>query len=221
MEILLKAQEIFGKLNEIPVETIDPYLCTACKHPIVSDDKYNVCDNCGRIFPILLFEKCDQEYDPPNFRYKPICHFREVLNQVQGKERACLSDAQLEKIRSEVKKHKQLNYYSMRKILRNLRLQKFYENTFFLLNHFGVEIPFFTNTEEERLIRLFLLIDTPFKLYCPRTRKSFMNYYFVLKKLATLIGVDKKTIDKIPNMKDAEYTNDCGKRSQSITIGIQ
>ena len=56
---------------------------------------------------------------------------------------------------------------------------------------------------EEKLRLMFKEIQAPFMEVCPKTRKNFLNYSYVLHKFVELLGLDEYKI-YFPLLKDRE-----------------
>ena len=63
---------------------------------------------------------------------------------------------------------------------------------------------------EEKLRMMFKEIQGPFMKHCPKTRKNFLSYAYVIRKFLELLGQDK-FIRYFPLLKSREklYQQDC------------
>ena len=199
MDLIKKARQLFD-IKECIIPEYISTLCP-CGGLKVEDNNNLICDSCSMCFPIYLNEKSNDLVESV-IKYTPLLHFKELVAQIQAKENQNISTHQLEKIKFEVQKINQLNFYTMRKILRKLNMKALYKNTFYLLQYFGIKIPYFEPDTEKKLIENFILIEVPYTMYKEKKRTSFMNAFFVLKKLCMLIQVDESIIRFIPIRKD-------------------
>ena len=79
----------------------------------------------------------------------------------------------------------------LRKILRKLSLNIYYEHAPYIINRLnGVPAPTMDRETEEKLIVMFKEIQGPFMKYCPKWRKNFLSYSYVLHKFVQLLGLD-------------------------------
>jgi len=158
-----------------------------------------ICGNCG-YQELLLVEQNrpilkQNAKDTSHFSYKRINHFREWCNQVQGKESTDIPDEIFEKILGEIKKEKitdtkTITYNKMREILKRLRINKYYEHINYILNRInGIPTPQFSLELEEKLCIMFRDIQAPFLKHCPKDRKNFLSYSYVLYKFFQILGL--------------------------------
>ena len=160
-----------------------------------------ICNNCG-YQELLLVEQNrpilkQNAKDTSHFSYKRINHFREWCNQVQGKESTDIPDEIFEKILGEIKKEKiidvkTITYAKMREILKRLRINKYYEHINYILNRInGIPTPQFSAELEEKLCIMFRDIQGPFLKNCPKDRKNFLSYSYVLYKFFQILGLNE------------------------------
>uniref|UniRef100_A0A6C0KSD4 Late transcription factor VLTF3-like protein n=1 Tax=viral metagenome TaxID=1070528 RepID=A0A6C0KSD4_9ZZZZ len=174
--------------------------CTHCKLEMVciQQDSVTVCPGCG-YQESLLVEQNRPLLRQPNkeashFSYKRINHFREWCSQVQGKESTDIPEEIFEQILQEIKKEKiqdtrKITYNKMREILKRLRINKYYEHINYIINRInGVPTPHFSLELEDKLCSMFKEIQGPFLKYCPKDRKNFLSYSYVLYKLFQILG---------------------------------
>ena len=78
----------------------------------------------------------------------------------------------------------------LRKILKKLRLNK-YEHVPHTINRMnGIPAPVMDRNTEEKLRMMFKEIQGPFMKHCPKTRKNFLSYSYVLHKFVQLLELD-------------------------------
>lgn len=176
-------------------------LCKVCQNNLtcLQHEAILVCTNCG-YQELLLVEQNrpilkQNAKDTSHFSYKRINHFREWCNQVQGKESTDIPDEIFEKILAEIKKEKitdtkTITYAKMREILKRLRINKYYEHINYILNRInGIPTPQFSAEVEEKLCIMFRDIQAPFLKHCPKDRKNFLSYSYVLFKFFQILGL--------------------------------
>jgi hypothetical protein len=179
----------------------DIEICQVCKSSMVclQYDAIMICDKCG-YQELLLVEQNrpilkQNTKDTSHFSYKRINHFREWCNQVQGKESTDIPDEIFEKILHEIKKEKisdtkTITYNKMRDILKRLRINKYYEHINYIINRInGIPTPQFSPDLEEKLCNMFRNIQGPFLKHCPKDRKNFLSYSYVLYKFFQILGL--------------------------------
>jgi hypothetical protein len=176
-------------------------ICKECQNTLtcLQHEAIMICENCG-YQELLLVEQNrpilkQNAKDTSHFSYKRINHFREWCNQVQGKESTDIPDEIFEKILNEIKKEKiydtkTITYTKMREILKRLRINKYYEHINYILNRInGIPTPQFSSELEDRLCLMFRDIQGPFLKHCPKDRKNFLSYSYVLYKFFQILGL--------------------------------
>ncbi len=177
-------------------------ICMKCNIPLIclQQDAIMICSNCG-YQELLLVEQNrpilkQNNKDTSHFSYKRINHFREWCNQVQGKESTDIPNDVFEKILNEIKKEKimdtkKITYSKMREILKRLRINKYYEHINYIINRInGIPTPQFSAELEEKLCSMFRDIQGPFLKHCPKDRKNFLSYSYVLYKFFQILGLN-------------------------------
>lgn len=185
------------------IENDDLELCKQCKIQMIclQHDAIIICQNCG-YQEVLLVEQNrpilkQNIKDTSHFSYKRINHFREWCNQVQGKESTDIPDEIFEKILNEIKKEKiidtrTITYVKMREILKRLRINKYYEHINYIINRInGIPTPQFSPDLEDKLCNMFRDIQGPFLKHCPKDRKNFLSYSYVLYKFFQILGLNE------------------------------
>jgi hypothetical protein len=176
-------------------------LCFKCHNTLtcLQQDAIMICNICGYQEPLLVEQNRpilkQNSKDTSHFSYKRINHFREWCNQVQGKESTDIPNEIFEKILNEIKKEKiidtkSITYNKMREILKRLRINKYYEHINYIINRInGIPTPQFSTELEEKLCNMFKDIQAPFLKHCPKERKNFLSYSYVLYKFFQILGL--------------------------------
>ena len=118
------------------------------------------------------------------------------LAQFQAKESTEIMPEILHKIRIEIKKARitkvqEINPKKMREFLKKLKLNKYYEHIPHIINRLnGVPPMVMSRDTEEKLRTMFKEIQAPFIKHCPKGRKNFLSYSYVLHKFVQLLGLD-------------------------------
>jgi len=210
-----------NKINTKKTNLVDEYLSLTNKQYVKKVNKENIeickeCDNqltCLQHEAIMICNKCGYQElllveqnrpilkqntkDTSHFSYKRINHFREWCNQVQGKESTDIPDEIFESILNEIKKEKitdttTITYTKMREILKRLRINKYYEHINYILNRInGIPTPQFSSELEDKLCLMFRDIQGPFLKHCPKDRKNFLSYSYVLYKFFQILGLNQ------------------------------
>ena len=183
------------------------------------DDPWTLCDECGNEMNMCLNEanltcsKCGhQEFilvdsdkpsykDPPRevcyYAYKKINHFNEWLAQFQAKESTEIPADIYDAIMVQLKKERITNMSTLkptklREILRKMKCSKYYEHIPHIINRLnGQNAPFMSREDEEKLRHMFREIQPSFKKHCPKGRRNFLSYGYVLYKFCELLEMDE------------------------------
>lgn len=191
-------------IPEIYEENID--ICPKCYNQLIlkHTDCLLLCEKCGFTEKYLINSEKTSYKDPPRessyFAYKRINHFNEWLAQFQAKESIDIPQEIYDGILTELKKNifiniKDVKYVHIRQILKKLKYNKYYENIPHIINILnGQKAPVLTRSHEEQLRMMFKEIQTPFMQHCPKERKNFLSYSYVLHKFCELIELDELLI---------------------------
>ena len=88
----------------------------------------------------------------------------------------------------------ELSSQKVRAILKKLKLNKYYEHIPYVINQLNGKPPPYMSRKTEEILRLmFQKIQGPFLKYCPKNRKNFLSYSYVLHKFVELLGLDHLT----------------------------
>lgn len=164
------------------------------------NDGYMVCKKCGLSETILLTTEKPNYKEPTQdsgtYAYKRINHLTEILSQLQAKESTDILPKVFEAILRELKKRKidknDLDIFRLRRILKKLNYRKYYEHVPHILQIInGKEPPNFSRKNEMEIKKMFKDIQKPFAIYCPKNRKNFLNYSYVLHKFCELLDLDE------------------------------
>ncbi len=160
-----------------------------------------VCQNCGQVDYIVIDSDKPSYKDPPKeisyFAYKRINHFNEWLAQFQAKETTDIPQELYDQILIEIKKERidnmgDLTPSKVREILKKLKKNKYYEHVPHIINKLnGLPPPIMSRETEEELRRMFKEIQIPFAKFCPKDRKNFLSYSYVLHKFVELLELDQ------------------------------
>lgn len=159
------------------------------------------CSNCGHQEFILVDSDKPSYKDPPRevcyYAYKKINHFNEWLAQFQAKESTEIPADIYDAILVQLKKERITNMASLkptklREILRKMKCSKYYEHIPHIINRLnGQNAPFMSREDEEKLRHMFREIQPSFKKHCPKGRRNFLSYGYVLYKFCELLEMDE------------------------------
>lgn len=165
---------------------------------LIQTDGIMVCEECGYTEFVLMDSDKPSYRDPPPeasyFAYKRINHLTEILLQVQAKESTEIPQDVYDQIMLEIKKERLTNMAlltneKVRGYLKKLRLNKYYEHIPHIINKLnGLPPPVIPSDVEEKIKIMFKEIQEPFSEICPKDRKNFLSYNYVLYKFVEMLG---------------------------------
>ena len=188
--------------------TIDDYedswtICEkCCSEMIICLNEANItCSKCGYQDALLVDTDKPSYKDPPRevcyYAYKKINHFNEWLAQFQAKESTEIPDDVYDAILFQLKREQIINMSTLkptklREILRKMKCSKYYEHIPHIINRLnGQNAPFMSREDEEKLRHMFREIQPSFKKHCPKGRRNFLSYSYVLYKFCELLEMDE------------------------------
>lgn len=192
--------------------------------PASVDEHPDYCANCKRVQRMIISESeatitCEAcsatvsytghrsdrylpwDYTPPSrpCPYKRSNHFNEYLDSFMARQSGSMPADIFNQIRAEMKKQRitdasALTQKRLKTILKDLNLNKYYENAPFLLYQLkGEKPPALTRAIEQELKSNFDLIQGPFervvKVVAPQ-RKNFLSYSYTIYKMLQLMELD-------------------------------
>lgn len=182
----------------------DPWTqCEQCGNEMIMclNEANLTCSKCGHQEFILVDSDKPSYKDPPRevayYAYKKINHFNEWLAQFQAKESTEIPHEIYDAILIQLKKERITNMASLkptklREILRKLKCSKYYEHIPHIINRLnGQNAPFMSREDEEKLRHMFREIQPSFKKHCPKGRRNFLSYGYVLYKFCELLEMDE------------------------------
>jgi len=185
---------------------IQQNICEKCGGSVTINytEGISVCNICAEQISIIIDSDKpnykEPTYESNYFAYKRINHFNEWLSQFQAKESTDIPCEIIEKILVELKKERILNVANIsnnkiREILKKLKLNKFYEHIPYIINKInGKTPPNISKQLENKLRTMFREIQQPFQKHCPKYRKNFLSYSYVLHKFIQLLSIDEYLI---------------------------
>lgn len=182
----------------------DPWTtCEVCGNEMIMclNEANLTCSKCGQQEFILVDSDKPSYKDPPRevcyYAYKKINHFNEWLAQFQAKESTEIPAEIYDAILVQLKKERITNMSSLkptklREILRKMKASKYYEHIPHIINRLnGQNAPFMSREDEEKLRHMFREIQPSFKKHCPKGRRNFLSYGYVLYKMCELLEMDE------------------------------
>lgn len=187
------------KRNKFQIRT-----CSVCgeERTLIQSEGILACQKCGEVEMIIIESekpnyKDSSTPEKPGYPYKRLNHFQEWLSQFQAKESTEIPKDVYEQIIAELHKNRIYNFknihpfYMKETILKNLNLTSYYEHTIHIISKLsGKEPPSINRETEEKLKKMFMMIQPPFEKFCPSSRQNFLSYSYVLHKFCELLELD-------------------------------
>ena len=215
--------ELNGEVYEEPKKH-DRYFCMDCKlRKIVDYEKSTlVCTKCGE-FEYYPVHVPSYNYTMKPSRRKCVCkrydNFKTILDQFFYGGNKVVPDDVMEVIRDEI--HNETNiFYNytipltipiLECILKRNEMMKYKNSIYFIYFKLKSQpLPCITITEKDMMLNMFNVVSNIYDKYKPKGRKSFLNYYFTLKKILIVLG--KNDYAKyIPQLKNKSIHKRIGK----------
>ena len=179
-------------------------ICPYCKgkNELFEEESTLTCLVCGYsidfIDSTLKFASYQQDFEVVSYiAYKRINHFNEWLSQFQGTESTVVPQEVFDKLILEFKKIRMsrtddIKSEKIREFLKKLKLNKYYEHIPYILRILqGKKPPSLTSEMENELRKMFKDIQEPFSKACPKNRKNFLSYSYVIHKFCELLEYDE------------------------------
>ena len=180
----------------------DHYFCMDCKlRKIVGYERSTlVCTKCGlcEYYPVYVVSY-NHTIQPSRRKciYKRSDNFKVVLNQFFYVGKRVVPDDIMKTVRDEVHDETNVLYpYEipltipiLECILKRNELSMYKDSIYFIYFKLsGGSSPHITPKEYNNILNAFNVISSIYDKYKPNDRKSFLNYFFVLKKLLIMLG---------------------------------
>lgn len=159
------------------------------------------CKTCGNTYFCFIESERPLYIDTPQdnsfYSYKRVNHFNEGLCQIQAKESTNIPEEVMKVIKKEITKMintniKNISVKHMKQILKKLKFNKYCEHAPHIIAKLnGIKPPKISSQIEQELRSMFLQIQVPFAQVCPKNRKNFLSYSYVLHKMLELKDLDE------------------------------
>ena len=190
---LIELYKTMFKPNEtaVTIKLVDPDVCLKCNKEYIQslDECLLMCATCAEVVPFMDASISSVAYgdevDYCSFSYKRITHLNEWLNHFQARESTRIPDDVLENIMHYLKKKRllraEITFDHIKDAMKRLSLRRYYDNCMQAWCRITGNEPVRLNPVCEEIIKLmFVRIQEPFKRLCPKSRKNFLSYPFVM-----------------------------------------
>ena len=195
--------------DEPPLYIESTHICRECGGLMrrIAREATLACTNCGLATTYInstsMAASVDENRTYAQFSYKRQNHFKEWLRSSQGKQSTKIPDDLLRDISVELQRNQvpcsQITHQLVRAILKKMRKRKHYENAVLICAMLtGENPPRFSPQIEQKLIDMFMSIQSPFKKAIEAVapaRKNFLSYAFTCRKMVQLL-IHQGVLDK-------------------------
>ena len=193
--------ELNGEVYEEPKKH-DHYFCMGCKLRKIVDYEWSilVCTKCGvfEYYPVYVSSyNHTMRYSRRKCVYKRYDNFKTILDQFFYGGNKVVPDDVMDAIRDEI--HNETNiFYNytipltipiLECIFKRNKMMKYKTSIYFIYFKLKSQpLPYITITEKDMMLNMFNVVSNIYDKYKPKGRKSFLNYYFTLKKILIVLG---------------------------------
>ena len=192
--------ELNGEAYEEPKKH-DRYFCMDCKLRKIVDYERSilVCTKCGifEYYPVYVPSYNHTMQPRRKCVYKRYDNFKTILDLFLYGGNRVVPDDVMETIRDEVHDETNILYkYTipitipiLECILKRNKMMKYKTSIYFIYFKLKSQpLPYITITEKDMMLNMFNVVSNIYDKYKPKGRKSFLNYYFTLKKILIVLG---------------------------------
>ena len=193
--------ELSGEVYDEPKKH-DRYFCMDCKLRKIVDYERStlVCTKCGVFEYYSVHVPSYNHPMKPSRRkcvYKRYDNFKTILDQFFYGGNKVVPDDVMKAIRNEICNRDNILYnYTipltipiLECILKRNKMMKYKNSIYFIYFKLKSQpLPYITITEKDMMLNMFNVVSNIYDKYKPKDRKSFLNYYFVLKQILIVLG---------------------------------
>ena len=188
--------------------------CVACNKEMLLDSQKSilVCMKCGlcEYYPVYV-TLYNHSMEPLRRKciYKRSDNFKVILNQFFNGGKQLVPDDVMKAIRNKTNNKTNILYnYEiplmipiLECILKRYKMTKYKNGIYYIFLKINSQpFPYITAREYNMMLNAFNVVSSIYDKYKPKGRKSFLNYYFVLKKILIMLGKVEYT-KYIPTLK--------------------
>ena len=182
--------------------------CIDCNLEMLIDYQKSilVCTNCGlcEYYPVYV-KSCNHTIKPLRRKcvHKKLDNFKVILNQFFYGGKQFVPDDVMDAIRGKIHNRDNVlynytipnTYQILECILKRNEMMKYKNSIYYIIFKLSNQpFPHITTKEYNMILNVFNVVSSIYDKYKPKGRKSFLNYYFVLKKILIMLGKIKYTI---------------------------
>ena len=181
----------------------DDIICSRCNVLLEVDEGSYVCHSCGYC-KLGIEQSSEPSYKElqdyvykPQFTYQKLTHLEDWLRRFQSKENRYIEQSILDKVILEARKQRitdlnTLNEEKVKKFLKKLNLNDYYDNVIAIINRINGRPPFQLTVEIENKIKtMFQQIQAPFIKHKQDSRKNFLSYAYILYQFFKILGLNE------------------------------
>ena len=179
------------------------YFCKYCNVEMYLDSGAYICNLCNYIELTLNFaedisykerQNCDLKIP---YKYEKENYLEEYLKRFEAKENKVIPQFIIDKVVVQLSKEgfkdlSRLNEKDMKKCLKKIGHQEYYENVINIINRINGRPKFELNEATKNTLRtMFKKIQEPFNKHKPPNRKSFFSYPYILYQFFRILGLNE------------------------------
>lgn len=175
--------------------------CKYCNVEMYLENNEYICPKCEHVEYSISFaedisykerQTCDLKIP---YKYEKENYLEEYLKRFEAKENKIIPQYVIDKVLIQLNKEgyrdlTNLNEKDMKKCLKKIGHQEYYENVINIINRINGRPKFELNDVTKNTLRtMFKKIQEPFNKYKPPTRKSFFSYPYILHQFFRILGL--------------------------------
>lgn len=197
LELERKYYEICNIAYKCDIKRTNMSICCD-EEMILSPDYFYTCYQCGKVGQMYIngstFKQIQETFITNKFVYKRINYFNDWLKQIQASENSDIPNKLITRLREELSKRSikdlsKLKPYLVKKILKELKEPKYYENINLIISKLTNKPPVIIPTNViEKMKIMFSSIQEPYEKL-KGTRTNFFSYSYILYKFCELLDI--------------------------------
>lgn len=179
-------------------------ICKYCnKDMIEEEERYYACNSCDYtvediyIAKDLSYKERQDVYIKVPYRYEKETYLEEYLKRFEAMENKTIPQYVIDEVLLQIQKEgitvlNTLTESKMKKILKKINRQTYYENIISIINRINGREKFkLPQDVKEKLRAMFFKIQAPYNKHKPKNRKSFFSYPYILYQLFKILKLDE------------------------------
>lgn len=190
-------------LKNFNYESKYTYKCKYCNTELIYEENEYLCERCNYVEYGINFaedisykekQNCDLKIP---YKYEKENYLEEYIKRFEAKENKIIPQFIIDKVIVQLNKEgyknlSKLNEKDMKKCLKKIGHQEYYENVINIINRINGRPKFELNENIKNTLRtMFKKIQEPFNKHKPPNRKSFFSYPYILHQFFRILGLNE------------------------------